>query len=76
MKVSFKNKTELVQYVSDRLDRLKQDYASTMIIEPGSSADSYVLTVTDISLEDLGKERDQSISKLLMNTWKLNTPVG
>lgn len=76
MRISYKNKTELAQYVSARLDRLRHDSVLTMIIAPGISEGSYVLTVTDMSLEDTAKVKDQTASVVLSSTSKQNTPAG
>ncbi len=76
MKVSFKSKAELAEYVNDRLDRSKPDYVLTMIISQGLSADSYVLTVTEESLEDTAKKSVQNSSEPLPNIYKKNTRLG
>ncbi len=76
MKVSFKDKAELVQYVNDRLERLKPDYQLTMIIDPGKSAESYVLIVTEELWEDIVKMSAPTSSLPHTNIYKKNTPAG
>lgn len=76
IKISYKNKPELVQYVNDRLARLKPDYRLTMIIDQGLSEDSYVLTVTEELWEDIVRKSVQSSSEQPTNIYKKNTPVG
>lgn len=53
MRASLKNKTDVVQFVSDELDRLNNDSALTMTISLGSSGAYFVHTVTDASSEDI-----------------------
>lgn len=53
MRVCLKDKKDVVQFVSDELDRLSSGSALTMTISLGSSEAYFVNTVTDASSEDI-----------------------
>jgi len=76
MKVSFKNKPELVAYVNDRLNRSRPDCVLTMTIVQEKSEGSYVLIVTEELWGDTVKNRVLNYSELLTYTSQKNTPAG
>lgn len=76
MRVYFKNKEELVQYVTDLLPRLKRNSASTMTIIPGQFADFSVSLVIDLSSEDTAETKELNSFSQRMNILHKTTQGG
>ena len=60
MNISFKSKTDLVQFVNDELKLLSPGYVSTMIIKQETSEEFSVFTATALSSGVTHETEDQS----------------
>lgn len=71
----FSNKTDAVQFVSDRLLNSKSNSPLSMIIGQGTSEAWLVHTATGILLDDI-VEKQQNFSSQHMSISLENIPVG
>jgi hypothetical protein len=62
MKIYFKNREELVQYVSDRLQSLRQGSVLTMTIIPGQFEDFSARIVTEELSVDTVEKKEPTTS--------------
>ncbi len=76
MKVYFKDKAELVQYVDARLSTLEKGSVLTMTIIPGQFADFSASIVTGTSSASTEGTREQNSLDQLTNILQKNTPAG
>jgi hypothetical protein len=70
-----KNKVELAQCVKDLLEDLSPTSPSIMIISPEKSEAFCVISVTDVSWEDIEKVLELNYSKQPLNTSTETTPA-
>lgn len=76
MKIYFKDKAELVQYVDGRLPSLEKGSVLTMTIIPGQFADYSVSIVTGTLSANTVETKEQNSSEPLTSISQRNTLAG